>query len=287
MSGSGAGSPAGTPVREALDAARDGLRAAGIPDPGTDAEVLLAAVTGCSRAELHLPDRPGLAPAESRAFSEAVRRRLRREPVAYITGRRGFRGIELAVDPRVLIPRPETELLVELARELSPRRVLEVGTGSGAVALAVARELPGATVVATDTSGPALEVASSNARRLRLVDRVSFHHGSLPREGRFDLLLANLPYVAEDDRLPPEVSDWEPGEALFAGPEGLDVIAAVLGDLASSPIETGAIGLEVGAGQAEAVSLLVAGAGFDRIRTIPDLAGHGRVVVGLATDPAD
>ncbi len=127
-----------------------------------------------------------------------MRRRLRREPVAYILGRRGFRQIELAVDPRVLIPRPETELLVELALELQPRTVLDVGTGSGAIALAVADELPDCEVTATDTSPPALEVARANAERLGLAGRVELVEGSLPPEpGGFDLILANLPYVSE------------------------------------------------------------------------------------------
>src|SRR5690606_18395857 len=124
------------------------------------------------------------------AFSEAVRRRLRREPVAYILGSKGFRYIELAVDPRVLIPRPETEMLVDLAVETRPERVLEIGTGSGAIALAVADELPGTKVVATDVSRDALDVARENARRLGLLDRVEFVPGSLPAGPQnFDLIL--------------------------------------------------------------------------------------------------
>src|SRR3954447_17515614 len=129
-----------------------------------------------------------------------VRRRLRREPVAYILGRKGFRYLELAVDPRVLVPRPETELLVELALELQPARVLDVGTGSGAIALAVADELPEAEVIATDTSPTALEVARANAARLGLSGRVRFVEGTLPdTDGGWDLVVANLPYVAERD----------------------------------------------------------------------------------------
>ena len=162
--------------------------------------------------------------AAARLFGEMVRRRLRREPVAYILGRKGFRRMELAVDRRVLVPRPETELLVELALEVKPRSVLDVGTGSGAIALAVADELPGCEVTATDTSPAALEVARANAERLGLADRVRFLEGTLPEGESFDLVLANLPYVAERDwpALQPEVTQWEPREALLAGPDGLD-----------------------------------------------------------------
>ena len=127
-----------------------------------------------------------------------VRRRLRREPVAYILGRKGFRNIELEVDRRVLVPRPETELLVELALELRPRRVLDMGTGSGAIALAIADELPGCELLASDTSTAALEVARANAERLGLAERIEFQATMLPLEPpRLDLIVANLPYVAE------------------------------------------------------------------------------------------
>ena len=179
------------------------------------------------------PGRGIPAPA-ARSFGEMVRRRLRREPVAYILGRRGFRSIELSVDPRVLVPRPETELLVELALELRPGAVLDVGTGSGAVALAIADELPDCRVTATDTSPAALEVARGNAEALGLADRVRFEAGSVPGTGEFDLIVANLPYVAEGEwgSLQPEVTEWEPREALLAGPDGLDAIRALIAQVA-------------------------------------------------------
>jgi release factor glutamine methyltransferase len=221
-----------------------------------------------------------------------VRRRLRREPLAYIVGRRGFRHIELAVDPRVLIPRPETELLVELALELRPRRLLDVGTGSGAIALAAAGELPGCEVVATDTSSGALEVARANSELLGLSERVSLLEGSLPPgAGGFDLVLANLPYVAEADwaTLEPEVTEWEPREALLAGPDGLDAFRALVprcgrsspsnGEKATTAIAQ-VVALEVGKGQAGAVGELLGEAGFASIETRLDLAGIERVVVG-------
>ncbi|MEX2105763.1 MAG: peptide chain release factor N(5)-glutamine methyltransferase, partial [Solirubrobacterales bacterium] len=201
-----------------------------------DAELLLAEATGVDRASLIADPKADVPPAAARRFGEMVRRRLRREPVAYILGRKGFRHLEISVDRRVLIPRPETELLVEVALERQPATVLDVGTGSGAIALAIADELPGCAVTAIDTSPGALDVARANAERLGLADRVRFLEGGLPEalEGvhapAFDLILANLPYVAERDwaSLQPEVTEWEPREALLAGPDGLDAYRALL-----------------------------------------------------------
>ncbi len=269
-----------TAIRDALGAAVEGLRAAGGETPRLDAELLLAEAMGCDRARLAAEPEAGVPPAAARQFGEMVRRRLRREPVAYILGRRGFRRIELAVDRRVLIPRPETELLVELALELRPRRVLDVGTGSGAIALAIADELPGCEVVATDTSAAALEAARANAGRLGLADRVEFHAGMLPPEATgFDLLVANLPYVAESEwaGLEPEVTEWEPREALLAGPDGLDVLRTAIPAFAGI---ASVVALEVGAGQATAVSEMLLEAGFAKVETRPDLAGIPRVVRG-------
>jgi release factor glutamine methyltransferase len=280
-------------VGEALGAAVDALRAAGVDSPRLDAELMLAEASGLDRARLAADPGGGVPATAARRFGEMVRRRLRREPLAYILGRRGFRHIELAVDRRVLIPRPETELLVELALELEPRTVLDVGTGSGAIALAVADELPGSRVVATDTSAAALEVAAENARRLGLADRVRFLPGSVPEGESVDLVLANLPYVAERDwpLLQPEITRWEPREALLAGPDGLDAIRDLLSRLRvssriaeqnakSALIAAGAVGLEVGEGQADAVAALLRDAGFARTEKRLDLAGIERLVVG-------
>ena len=186
------GQTGGASVREALAGAVDALAAAGVESPQLDAELLLAEATGWSRERFATDPGDALPSAAARAFGQMVRRRLRREPVAYILGRKGFRGIELEVTSRVLIPRPETELLVEVALELAPATVLDVGTGSGAVALAVADELPAHEVTATDTSADALRVAQANAARLGL-ERVKFATGTLPARGSFDLVLANLP----------------------------------------------------------------------------------------------
>jgi release factor glutamine methyltransferase len=285
-------------VREALGAAIDGLAAAGVEDPRLDAELLLGRAMECERAALIADPAVEVPAPAARAFGEMVRRRLRREPVAYILGTKGFRRLELAVDRRVLIPRPETELLVEIALERRPARVLDVGTGSGAIALAVADEVPDCEVTATDTSLGALEVARANAERLGLADRVRFVPGSLPDGGVFDLVLANLPYVAERDwsTLQPEVTQWEPREALLAGLDGLDVyrdlladrgrgLSRIAGQTSAAPASRGArapfaIAVEVGEGQAPAVAELVREAGFDRVQTRRDLAGIDRVVVG-------
>lgn len=275
-------------VREALGAAVDGLAAAGIEDPRLDAELLLGEAMGRERAALVAEPSAAVPPAAARRFGELVRRRLRREPVAYILGRRGFRRLELVVDPRVLIPRPETELLVDLALELRPARVLDVGTGSGAIALAVADELQGAEVTATDTSPDALEVARANADRLGLAERVRFVEGTLPDEGDgFDLILANLPYVAERDwpSLQPEVTRYEPREALLAGPDGLDAYRALIPRCSPrlsryAEQRRGALAVEVGEGQAPAVAELMRAAGFGEVDVRRDLAGIERVVVG-------
>src|SRR3954454_25198018 len=196
----------GNTVRDALEAAVDAIEAAGCETARLDAEVLLAQATGWDRARLAAEPDARLPVGASREFAEMVRRRVRREPVAYILGRKGFRRIELLVDRRVLIPRPETELLVELAVELEPECVLDVGTGSGAIALAVADELESTRVTATDTSFDAVRVAQANNERLGLTDRVdvvlrgpSSIKGA-ERDGHaFDLLVANLPYVGEEE----------------------------------------------------------------------------------------
>jgi release factor glutamine methyltransferase len=267
-------------TREALSASVDALRAAGIDEPRLDAELLLAEATGWERARMAANPEEEIPPAATRRFAEMVRRRLRREPVAYILGRRGFRQLELDVDPRVLIPRPETELLVELALELQPRSVLDVGTGSGAVALAIAAELSDTEVSATDTSPGALAVAAANTERLGLVEQVELFEGTLPPGGEeFDLVVANLPYVSEGDwgQLQPEVTEWEPREALLAGPDGLDVFKSTVPALAGV---TNVLALEIGEGQAAAVADLLRLAGFEMTEARPDLAGIERLVVG-------
>ncbi len=267
-------------IGDALPAAVDAMKAAGVETPRLDAELLLAAAIESDRSYLASNPEAEIPPDATRRFAEMVRRRLRREPVAYILGRRGFRHLELRVDPRVLIPRPETELLVELALELKPGSVLDVGTGSGAVALAIAAELPDCAVSATDTSVSALAVARDNAECLGLAARVGFHEGTLPPPGEgFDLVVANLPYVSEGDwgELQREVTEWEPRQALLAGADGLDAVREVVPALAGvSEI----VALEIGEGQAAATAELLREADFETTESRPDLAGIERLVIG-------
>jgi release factor glutamine methyltransferase len=266
---------AGPPVRDALDAAVTALTAAGCDTPRLDAELLIADALGADRGFLHSSPDWAMTGGQARVISERVRRRVTREPVAYILGRRGFRRIELTVDSRVLIPRPETELLVEVALELpSGARVHEVGTGSGAVALALLDERPDLVVSASDASPACVDVARANAARLGLPLDVSVEHG-MPAGG-FDLVLANLPYVREDewDGLAPEIRRYEPREALVSGPDGLDAIRSLVRE---APRGT-RLALEHAPGQAAHVRALLRGP-----RTLRDLAGRERVTVGLAT----
>jgi release factor glutamine methyltransferase len=253
-----------------------------VDTPRLDAELLLAEATDSDREALAVHGADPVHPAAARRFGAMVRRRVRREPVAYILGRKGFRQLELAVDRRVLIPRPETELLVEVAVELRPRTMLDVGTGSGAVALAVADEWPEAEIVATDTSPAALDVARANAARLGLGDRVRFESGTVPGSGSFDLVAANLPYVPEAEwaGLAPEITAHEPREALVAGPTGTEAIEGLLEGLEAGSTEAEAVALEVGARQAARVGELMRAAGWETTEVRRDLAGIERVVIG-------
>ncbi len=260
------------PVRDALSAAEDALRAAGCDTPRLDAELLIAHAMGVGRERLFIDADGGLQPAASRRAMELVRRRVAREPVAYILGKKGFRHIDLHVDRRVLIPRPETELLVELALPLpSGARVHDVGTGSGAVALALKHERPDLVVSASDASSDAVEVARANAAALGLDVRVSAAVG-LPA-GEFDMVLANLPYVREDEwrSLAPEITRYEPREALLSGEDGLDAIRALV---AQAPAGT-LLALEHAPARAADVRGLLRDA-----QTHLDLAGRERVTVG-------
>ena len=260
-------------ARDALGAAVPALEAAGCDTPELDAELLIADALGVERHVLiGDPDRE-VPPPAARVVAERVRRRVAREPVAYILGRKGFHRIELVVDPRVLIPRPETELLVEVALDL-PRgaRVHEVGTGSGAVALAVLKERPDLKLTASDSSPAAVEVARANAARLGIDLEVEVASGLPP--GRYAAVLANLPYVseAEWDGLQPEIVKYEPREALVAGPTGLEAIEALV---AEAPPGT-PLALEHAPHQSEAVRALLRGP-----ETKEDLGGRERVTLGV------
>jgi release factor glutamine methyltransferase len=270
----------GATVHEALDSAVIAIGAAGSQTPRLDAEIMLAAVLGVDRTALFVdPGREVVGPAV-RAFQDCVRRRsVGREPVAYIVGRRAFRHVELAVDPRVLVPRPETELLVEVGLSLGAgAHVVDVGTGSGAIALALKEERPDLRVVGTDVSAGALAVARANGARLGLA--VEFLEGDLLAGiGACDAVLSNPPYVSRGDRaaLAPEIVCHEPPSALFAGEDGLEVIRRLIPAAAAvAPL----LAVEVGAGQAPVVGELFAAAGFADVSVRRDLAGIERVVVG-------
>ena len=276
-------------ARDALSAAVEAIAAAGSETAQLDAEVLLAAATGWGGARIAAEPELRLPVGASREFAKMVRRRVQREPVAYIVGRKGFRRLELYVDRRVLIPRPETELLVEVALELEPQTALDVGTGSGAIAVALADELPEAAVVAIDISFDVLRVAQGNVDRLGCSDRVAVVErgvrslpGSDPRGRPFDLLLANLPYVseAEWEGLAPEIREYEPREALVAGPTGLEAIEALIDELSKLDARPAAVALEVGQGQAIRVAELLTEAGYGSVDRRRDLAGIERAVVG-------
>jgi release factor glutamine methyltransferase len=269
---------AGTPVREALDSAVIALTAAGVDTPRLDAEVLLAHALGIDRLTLLVDGEAPVQGRAVRAFQDAVRRRsVGREPVAYITGVKGFRHLDLHVDPRVLIPRPETETLVEAALGLARgARVVDVGTGSGAVALALKDERPDLVVTATDVSEDALVVARANAQRLGL-DMSFLRADLLDGVGEVDAVVSNPPYVEDGAELAPEIVRHEPSLALRAGPEGLDVLRLLVP--AAAALGPKMLAVEVGAGQAEAVQELAAAAGFTASGRHADLAGIDRVVV--------
>ena len=264
------------------------LKNKGVETGRLDAEWLLAAALGVDRLQLYLKyDRP-LSSEEREAFKPLLRRRAGREPLQYIIGRTGFRELELKTDPRVLIPRPETEVLVQEVLDWASagaESVWDMGTGAGAVALSLAAEGTWTRVVATDVSPEALSVAADNAERYDLGGYVEFREGSLfepLEEGeRFDVIVSNPPYIAEGEKgeLQPEVRDWEPPEALFAGEDGLDVIRQLVAGAPKHLLSGGLLALECGLGQAEGIAADVQATGaFGAVRIRADLTGRPRFV---------
>lgn len=272
-----------------------------VAEPRLSAEHLLADTLDCRRLDLYLRyDRP-LEPSEVEAYRRRVKRRLAGEPVQYITGTTGFRGLDLAVDGRALVPRPETEVLVgealawaraEAGRGRRPEggwRVADVGTGSGAIALAVEAELEDvARVVGLDESPEALALARENAERVGATRTrwvASDLFDGLRAGVRFHAILANPPYVATGDRstLPSEVAEWEPERALFAGPRGDEVLQRIVDEAAERLSPGGLLALEIGAGQAAAVRERIQGRdGLEFLATFHDHAGIERGVLAIA-----
>jgi len=273
---------------EALGAAVERLAAAGCATARLDAEVLLAYACGATRSQMLARLRDPLPPATGARFEVAVARRAAREPVAHIVGRREFWSLDFEVDGNVLIPRPETELLVETAvalvrrRGLREPRLADVGTGSGCIAVALAAELPEARLWAGDVSAAALTVSCRNAQRLGVAPRIRFAAGDLLEPLRpgapFDVICANPPYVCDEASLPPELA-FEPAEALFAGADGLDVIRRLVAEAPGWLARGGALLIEIGQGQADAARALALAAGFAPVEIRDDYAAIPRLLV--------
>jgi release factor glutamine methyltransferase len=259
------------------------LRAAGVPSPRVDAEILVAEVLGLARSELYVSGRD-VSGFEAQRLRALVERRVAREPLPYILGEWGFRRLDLKVDDRALVPRPETEVVVERCLEflygLSSPRVLDVGVGSGAIALSIADEHEGATVLAVDSSANALELARENHARVGVNGRVRLLQADLLEglEGPFDLVVSNPPYVSPDEykTLQPEIRLYEPFEAVV----GVGMGRAVAEQARALLSPGGKLVLECGDAQAAELAEALAGLGYEDVVETQDLAGRDRVVEG-------
>lgn len=267
----------------------DWLGAREAESPRLDAEVLLAHVRGCPRIALYTAFDEPVADAERARFRELVKRRGEGEPVAYLVGTREFFSLPFQVTPAVLVPRPETEGLVvrvlDLCKAAAAPRIADVGTGSGVIAVTLAKHLPAATFVATDTSAAALAVARANAQRHGVADRIEFVECDLladPRAaGPWDVIVSNPPYVRDDEfaALPRDVRDHEPRGALVAGPTGVEVVARLAAAAAGRLVAGGWLVVEIGPTVAAAAeAALAAVPGLTPGPTLKDLAGHARIV---------
>ncbi len=251
-----------------------------------DAETLLLHVIGKDKAWLMAHSGEQLTAVDASRCTLLLERRYQGEPIQYITGEAEFYGLPIHVTPDVLIPRPETEHLVERVVELAPcfpkPRIVDVGTGSGAIAIALAHEWPSAAITAIDVSAPALDIARRNAERNGFADRIRFLQGDLLApvgNGQFDIVVSNPPYVPAADRasLAVEVRDHEPVLALFAGADGLDIYRRLIPQAFASLVSGGFIALEIGYAQSPAIRALLAASGFRQIEFLPDLQNIPRV----------
>ncbi|GIX48745.1 MAG: protein-(glutamine-N5) methyltransferase, release factor-specific [Candidatus Tectimicrobiota bacterium] len=283
-------------VREVLRAAVSTLEAHGVPEARAAAEILLAEVLAIPRSHLYIEAGRVLTPQQQRCYAERLQRRMRREPVQYITGKQEFWSLAFRVTPQVLIPRPESELLVahglrfarqwQAARGEEPLWLLDVGTGSGNLAISLAAALPASRVCAIDLSLPALRVAQDNARRLGVAARVTWLCGDLltslrPGLRRFALCVANLPYVTEEEweQLAPEVREYEPAVALVGGKDGLALIRRLIATCGEVLAPGGRLLLEVGWQQAAQVLAALQQQGqFGAMGVYEDFGGIARVV---------
>ncbi|MGA2000367.1 MAG: peptide chain release factor N(5)-glutamine methyltransferase [Terriglobales bacterium] len=272
-------------LKETLRSAITLLEENRVGSPRMNAEVLLMFVLGCDRAYLYAHPEHELSPDEQNRYDEALEQRARGVPAQYITGHQEFWGLDFIVGSAVLIPRPETEHLVEAVLELCKTierpRIVDVGTGSGCVALALASELPRAEIHATEISADALEVARANAARLLLTDRVTFHSTDLLHgiAGPFDIVASNPPYVGENeyDKVQLEVRKFEPRCAVFAGPDGMDVIRRLAPQARAALKPGGFLAMEIGYSQEAAVRAVLRE--WQDVRAVPDLQGIPRVIV--------
>jgi len=272
-------------LQQALGRAREILAANNVEEASLEGELLLRHTLGIDRAQLYLEFSRELSPEEEAAFWRLVERRCRGEPTAYIIGHREFYGLDFRVDPRVLIPRPESELLVEKALELARTRrittIADIGTGCGAIAISLARNLPQVKIYATDISASALEVARSNCLEHGVADRVYLLVGDMlePLPGPVDLIIANLPYVRESELPQSGPVSFEPRIALNGGPAGLEKIAKLCREAGAKLTPGGCLLLEIGQGQGEAVRALLRElfpSGL--VEVTPDFSGIERVV---------
>ena len=268
---------------EILRAGAARLADAGLLDPRLDAEVLLAHVLGLPRLNMLIDTTREVGDAEAQAFEAHIARRATGEPVAYITGSREFWSLEFRVTPATLIPRPDSETMIEAVLRAFPRnrplRVLDLGTGSGCLLLSVLHEFPGSFGIGVDRSQEAALVAADNAARLGLQGRAAFVVSDWAQalSGTFDCILSNPPYIGVEEVLSPEVANFEPRTALFAGAAGLDDYRRIIPDLGRLLAPGGRAFLEIGYTQAEPVGQIAAGAGF-LSQIHQDLAGHPRCI---------